>query len=35
MNGKCEYCEEGICVYFKTLEEQYNDEENGLPAESM
>lgn len=30
---KCEYCEEGICVYWRSLEEQYKDEEDGLPAE--
>jgi hypothetical protein len=30
---KCEYCEEGICTYFKSLEEQYKDEEDGLSAE--
>lgn len=28
----CKYREEGICTYWKTLEEQYEDEENGLPA---
>ena len=32
-NKRCEYCEEGVCVYFKSLEEQYKDEEDGLPAE--
>ena len=31
--NKCEYCEEGICTYFKSLEEQYADEEDGLPAD--
>ena len=29
----CEYREEGICTYFKSLEEQYADEEDGLPAD--
>lgn len=29
----CEYCEEGICTYFKSLEEQYANEEDGLPAD--
>lgn len=30
---KCEYCEEGICTYWHSLEEQYAAEEDGLPAE--
>lgn len=33
MINRCEYCEEGICTYFRSLEEQYKDEEDGLPAE--
>ena len=30
---KCEYCEEGVCTYFKSLEEQYADEIDGLSAD--
>lgn len=29
---RCRYREEGICTYDKSLEEQFDDEENGLPA---
>ena len=29
----CVYREEGICTYWKSLEEQMDDEQDGLPAE--
>lgn len=29
---RCKYREEGICTYDKSLEEQLDDEEDGLPA---
>ena len=29
----CEYCEDGIFTYYKSLEEQYANEEDGLPAD--
>lgn len=28
----CEYREEGICTYYKPLDEQFADEEDGLSA---
>lgn len=32
-NSKCEWCEDGVCVYFRTLLEQYFDEQDGLPTD--
>ena len=32
-NKKCEYCENGLCVYFRSEEQQYDDEQEGLPTD--
>ena len=29
----CDWCEEGVCTYGRDLEQQYNDEQDGLPAD--
>lgn len=30
---KCEWCENGLCIYFRSEEQQYDDEQDGLPAD--
>lgn len=30
---KCEWCENGLCVYFRSEEQQYDDEQEGLPTD--
>lgn len=30
---KCEYCEEGLCTYSRTVDEQENDERDGIPCD--
>ena len=30
---KCEYCEEGLCTYSRTVEEQEQNEQDGLPCD--
>lgn len=32
-NQKCEYSENGYCVFYRSLEEQYDDEQDGLPMD--
>lgn len=33
MENKCDWCEEGICTYCRSVEEQFDDEQNGLPVD--
>ena len=32
-NQKCEYSESGCCTFYRSLEEQYDDEQDGLPMD--
>ena len=32
-NDKCEYSESGYCTFYRSLEEQYDDEQDGLPMD--
>ena len=32
-NKKCEWCENGLCTFYRDIEEQYNDEQDGLPTD--
>lgn len=33
MDKKCEWCENGLCTYFRTEEQQYDDEQEGIPKD--
>lgn len=32
-NKKCEYCQNGLCTFYRDIEEQYDDEQDGLPTD--
>jgi hypothetical protein len=32
-NKKCEWCENGLCILFRSEEQQYDDEQDGLPTD--
>jgi len=33
MDKKCEWCENGLCIYYRTEEQQYDDEQEGIPTD--
>ena len=34
-NKKCEYCQNGLCTFYRDIEEQYDDEQDGLPTDQQ
>jgi hypothetical protein len=32
-NKKCEYYENGLCTFYRDIEQQYDDEQDGLPTD--
>lgn len=33
MDKKCEWCEDGLCIFYRTAEQQYDDEQEGIPTD--
>lgn len=32
-NKICEYCEQGLCTYYRSVEEQWDHEQEGIPTD--